>query len=167
MKKLLVMATAILFTASISAFASGTNPKAGHSKQINYQIPFKKIVVSNDIDLVLHENVNKSLNVSGLAQDIENVDWKIKNNVLYLKSKKGSLKDKVKVTLSVTQLKEIVVKGESAVSSAGHLASPTLYIFIENDSYVSIRNFGQIYVNNTPDTELEIKKIVGEVIIGK
>lgn len=167
MKKLFAMATAIVFTASISAFAADTNPENVTSKIIDYQMSFRKIVLSNDIELVLQEDGEKSLKVSGKEADVEKVDWKIKNNVLYLKSKKGSLKDKVVVTLSVHQLEEIVIKGESAVNSAGWLTSPNLHVYIAGDSFVSIRNVGQIYVKNTPDTDLDVKKIVGEVKIGK
>src|SRR5688572_22540418 len=98
MKKLIAMAVAILLTACIAAFASGKNTPSMPQKQFMYHLSFYKIVVTDDIDLQLKESDNKVIEFSGNTADVENVDWKIKDEVLYLGSKKGSLKDKVAVT---------------------------------------------------------------------
>lgn len=167
MKKVIVMAAAILFTAGISAFASGTNPIVTTVKEISYQVPFDKIVVEDDIDLVLQESTDKLLSISGDEADVQKLDWKIKKNVLYIKSSNGSLKNKVTVKISVNQLKEISIDGESALTSFGYLASPKLFVLVEGDSYVALKNAGTIYLKNGASTTFEVKKSVGKVVIGK
>ena len=167
MKKVIVMAAAILFTAGISAFASGTNPIVTTVKEITYQMSFDKIIVEDDIDLVLQESTNKLISISGDEADVQKLDWKIKKNVLYIKSSNGSLKNKVTVKISVNQLKEILIDGETALTSFGYLASPKLSVLVEGDGYVALKNAGAIYVRNGASTTFEVKKSVGEVVIGK
>ena len=167
MKKLIAMAIAILITAGITAFATDKKPGMISQKQFDYQIRFSRIVVADDIDVELKESNNKIIDVSGEEASIENVSWKIKDDVLYLKSKKGSLKEKVKVTINVSELKELFIKGKSTVRSSGHLSSPALHVYMEDDCVVSIKNVGQIYVINGYDTEIDVKKIVGDVQVGR
>jgi DUF4097 and DUF4098 domain-containing protein YvlB len=165
MKKLITMVAAIFLTAGISAFASGTNDGTSPGKRINYQVSFSKIELSDDIDLVLHESQNKFIDVTGNTADIEKVNWKIKDGILFISSKKGSLKDKVKVIVSVNQLKKLEIYGESTVNSLGELSSKELHVSIEGDSYVALKNSGEIHITNSPNTQLEVKRIVGDVSV--
>lgn len=158
------MAIALLVTAFITAFAS---EKPLPLKRSDYQISFNKIVVYDDIDLQLEESDTKNIALTGKDADVENIDWKIKDNVLYLQSKKGSLKDKVKVQVTVNQLKEIVVNGRSVVSSNGALLSPKLYVYVQSDCYVALKNTGAIHVIEGADTEIKIKTMKGDVSLGK
>ena len=158
------MAIAILVTALITAFAS---EKPLPQKQSDYQISFNKIVVYDDIDLQLEESDIKNIALTGKDADVQNIDWKIKDNVLYLQSKKGSLKDKVKVQVTVNQLKEIVVNGRSVVSSNGALLSPKLYVYVQSECYVALKNTGEIHVIEGADTEIKIKTMKGDVSLGK
>ena len=97
--------------------------------------------------------------------DIERVDWKIKNGILYLSSKKGTLKDKVKVTVSVNQLQRLDVFGKSTVNSLGELASKSLVVTIDGDSYVALKNSGNIHIINSVNTELDVRRLVGDVVV--
>lgn len=165
MKKLITMAVALFFSAGISTFASGTNGEKTPGKRINYQLAFSKIELSDDIDLVLHESTNQVIDISGAEADIERVNWKIKNGILYLSSRKGSLKDKVKVTVSVNQLKRLDVFGKSTVNSLGELASKSLMVTIDGDSYVALKNSGNIHITNSVNTELDVRRLVGDVVV--
>jgi hypothetical protein len=167
MKKIFAMAAAILFTAGISAFASGSNPGQVPVKQFDYQLSFDRVVIEDDIDLVLEENTNKFLTVNGNDKDIEKLDWQIKKGVLYLKSKKGSLKNKISVRVTVSQLKEIFINDESSVRSTGNLASPKLSVTIKGDGFASIKNLGPIHVSNDSYTDMDIRRLVGDVVLGK
>lgn len=167
MKKLIAMATAILFTAGISAFAAGSNTGDAPDRRINYQLDFSKIELSDDIDLVLQESTNKFIDVTGNEASIDQVDWKIKDGVLYIRSKKGSLKDKVKVTVSVNQLKRLDIYGQSVVNSIGQLNSAILRVTIDGDSYVALKNVGAIYILTSPNTKLDVHRLVGEVEVGR
>lgn len=165
MKKLIAMAIAILITASIAAFATEKEPASVISKQFNYQLSFSRIVVADDIDLQLTESSNKIIDIAGENADVEKLEWKIKGDILYLGSKKGSLQNKVKVSINVNQLKEIIIKGKSTIHSVGALHSSNLYVYMADDCFVSIKNTGQIYVINGFDTEVDIKRMVGEVVV--
>ena len=64
------------------------------NQKTNYQLSFTRMVIENDIDILLVENPEKSIEFTGTDADIAKVEWKIKNGVLHIKSKKGSLKGK-------------------------------------------------------------------------
>ena len=164
MKKIIAMAICILITAFIAAFAA---EKPIPQKQSDYQISFNRIVVYDDIDLQLEESDTKNIALTGKDADVQNIDWKIKDNVLYLQSKKGSLKDMVKAQVTVDQLKEIVVKGQSVVSSNGALLSPRLDVYVHSDCYVALKNTGEIHVIEGAETEVNVKTLKGDVRLGK
>lgn len=167
MKKLITMAVATLLTAGTAVFASGKPPVTMPQKQFDYQLSFSKIVVDDDIDLQLKEGSVKTIDLEGKDKDVENVAWKIKNDVLYIQSKRGSLKEKVKVIVSVNHLKELVIMGASMVKSEGALLSPTLYVHVDSESYVAIKSTGRIFIVSNPGTELQVEKMLGDVQIGK
>jgi len=166
MKKIIAMAAAILLTTGITAFAAEKKLDKQLSHKTNYQLSFSRMEVENDIDILLVENPEKSLEFTGADADIAKVDWKIKNGVQQIRSKKGSLKGKVKITIHVSSLKEIVIKGESQVRSDGELNSALLNIFLDGESFVSIHNIGGINVVSEVGTELDVHKAVGNVRIG-
>ena len=107
----------------------------------------------------------KSSNTAEVARSLNRL--LADENVLYIKSSNGSLKNKVTVKISVNQLKEILIDGETALTSFGYLASPKLFVLVEGDSYVALKNAGAIYVKNGASTTFEVKKSVGRVVIGK
>lgn len=163
MKRIAIITAALLITTGLSSFAKGIYPSA--SEKGIYQQSFSKIVVTNDIDVSLTESIDKSIEVSGDEENIRQVEWKIKDGILYLKSKKGSLKGKVHVNLSVSQLKSIDVIGTSYIRSNGGLNSKALKVSINGESYVSIKNTGSIEVNKDGDTDLNVKRWSGDVSI--
>ena len=167
MKKSIVMAAAILLTAGIAVFAADAKPAGSPKKQFDYQIAFSKIVISDDINVILKEDNERIIYINGIDEAIEKVDWKIKDGTLYLKSKHGSLKNKATVSINVKQLEEVYIKGKSTVTSAGYLLSPNLHIFLENDCNIAIKNTGQIYVLNAYGVELDVKSVVGDVRVGR
>ncbi|MEJ7588751.1 MAG: hypothetical protein WKI04_14425 [Ferruginibacter sp.] len=63
----------------------------------------------------------------------------------------------------MNQLKEIVVRGQSNISSEGSLLSPVLHVFVEEDCYVSIKNSGMIYIIKSRGTEINVEKSTGDV----
>ena len=165
MKKLITMALAILITAFIAVFASGSNPVPMPPKHFTYQMAFSKIVVSDDINVRLKETGDKVIDVFGTDADIENVDWKIRDGVLYLKSKKGSFQDMAYITVDVNQLEKVIIQGKSTVSSIGSLLSPSLYVYMEDAATVKIKNTGKIHVINNNRIDLHVKKSIGDVSV--
>ena len=166
MKKIFPMVTTIILTAGITASAAGTGHEKIASQKTSYQLSFAKLQVCDDIDIMLVETPEKSLEFNGTDADIAKVDWKIKDGVLYIKSKAGSLKGKVKLTVNVSHLKEIAIKGDSEVRSDGELSSASLKIYLDGSSFISVRNRGMINVVNEDGTELEVRRVVGDVVFG-
>ena len=165
MKKLITMALAILITAFIAVFASGNTAVSMPPKHFTYQMAFNKIVVSDDINVRLKETGDKVIDIFGTDADIENVDWKIRDGVLYLAGKKGTFEDKAYVTVDVSQLERVTIRGKSTVSSIGPLLSPSLYVYMEDASNVKITNTGKIYVATHNHIDLDVKKTIGDVSV--
>ncbi len=168
MKKILTMAIAIILTAGFTASAADNGCNKPNTQKVGYQLSFAKLVVSDDIDIVIKESNEKAIEFSGADGSIEKVDWKISKGVLHISSKKGSLKGKVKICVYVSssQLKEIAVKGDSDVRSAGFLNAHSLKITIDGNSFIAIKNNGTIHVVNEDGVELDVRKAIGDVTIG-
>lgn len=164
MKKVLTMVTAIILTASLSAFATGNETPTG--KQVSYELSFTKLQVQDGIDLVLVESNSRLIEFTGSDADVEKVNWTISNGVLTISSKKGSLRGKVKLVVNVNNLSEIYVKDGSGISSAGQLNSALLKIYVSGDSFISIRSTGDIRVIKSGDTDLDITTATSRVFFG-
>lgn len=167
MKKTILMAAAILLTASAQVFAGDNNNEKPSSLKTSYQLPFTKLQVKNDIDIRLVENTEKSIAFSGSDAAISKVEWKIKNGVLYISAKKGaSLKNKVTITVNVSQLQSLEIRGNSEVKSEGKLSSAMLKVYIDGSCTVDLQNKGSITIYNETDNDLEVKKVAGDVQFG-
>ncbi len=165
MKKLIALFAAIILTGSLSVFAEPTEIKGYFSKQSSYELTFTKIVIQDDIDLVIYENATSNIQFDGSTENIAKVEWKIKKGVLYINSKRGSLKNKVMVTIDVKKLSEISIEGNSSVRSLGVLNSNELNVYVKSQSYVALRSTGSINIINTSDSEMDVKEQIGKVTI--
>ncbi|MFT3682795.1 MAG: DUF2807 domain-containing protein [Ferruginibacter sp.] len=164
--KLTAIITAFVLTATgFSATAAGTNNETGSTNKVSYQSSFNKIVVQDGIELRLTESSEKSMQFSGSDADVKKVDWKIQGNTLYIKSKKGSLKAKVTIELSVNQLKALHVLGNSDIISAGELKSNNLEVYVDGGGVIALQSRGSIYIEQASGTELDVKKSEGDVTI--
>lgn len=103
-----------------------------------------KIIIEDDIDVTLHESDEKSIHLEGRKEDISAIRWRIKDGVLYLSSRSGSLKDKVLVTVDVSGLKQIEPNGASEVKSPAIFIRGPLDIYLNGSCYVNIKNAGKI-----------------------
>ena len=164
MKKVLTMVTAIILTASLSAFAAGNEKPV--NKQAMYELAFTKLQVQDGIDIMLVESDSKAIEFKGADADVDKVEWTIKNGVMKISSKKGSLKGKVQLIVNVNSLGELYVKDGSAVQSMGRLVSSFLKIYLDSEASVSIRSTGDIKVIKIGDTELDVRKATDRVFFG-
>ncbi len=163
MKKFLLIAALTAFTTA-GSFANTTSVNSADVKTVTLApASFSKIVVQDDIDVVLTESAEASISFDGKTADIYKVTWEVKDGVLYLKSKAASLKDKVTVTIGTQQLKELVVKGTSAVTTEGTLNTPVLTVYMYDTPNVQIKNRGHIHLENKSEQELFFSKKVGGV----
>ncbi|MES2848536.1 MAG: DUF2807 domain-containing protein [Bacteroidota bacterium] len=161
MKRVLTIATAIILATTSTAFAGNhDNPV---NKTTSYESSFTKIQVEDGIDILLVESADKSIEFEGDEAAIAKVDWKIKDGVMHISSKKGSLRGKVKLIVNVNNLRELSVKDGSEVMSYGQLKSASLRIFLDGDAFISVKSSGNITLSNTGDTDLEVRRVEGNV----
>ncbi|MBS1741878.1 MAG: DUF2807 domain-containing protein [Bacteroidetes bacterium] len=156
-----------LLTAGLASFA-GNNPeelKIYRTQQFSYAINFNKIVVKDNIDLVIYENASTNIQFDGNKEDIDNVEWKIKNGVLIIGTKKGHIKNKVIVTIDVAKLTEITLEGQSVIRSLGNLDTPELTVYMKAGCVAAIRNTGTINIINTDETEMNVIQRTGNVTV--
>lgn len=163
MKKVFTIATAIILATAATAFA-GTPENPGN-KKASYESSFTKLQVEDGIEIILVESPDKAIEFDGSESAVAKVDWKIKNGVMYISSKKGSLKGKVKLVMNVSNLREIYLKEGSEVRSEGQLDTPSLRIYLDGDSFVSVRSNGNISLSTADFTDLEVRRVVGDVEI--
>lgn len=164
MKRVLTMVTAIILTASLSAFSTGKeNPV---NKQASYDLSFSKLYVQDGIDIVLVESGSKAIEFIGNDADADKVDWKITNGEMKISSKKGSLKGKITLLVNVSNLNEILVKDGSEVRSRGQLNSDSLKIYLDGDAHISIKSTGDIRVIKIGETDIDIKTATNRVFFG-
>lgn len=164
MKKVLTMVTAIILTASLSAFATGNEKPEG--KQAMYELTFTKLHVQDGIDIMLVESDSRAIEFKGTDANVDKVEWSIQNGVMKISSKKGSLKGKVQLIVSVNSLRELYVKDGSDVHSKGRLATSSLKIYLDGDASVSIKSTGDIRVIKVGDTDLDIRTATERVFFG-
>ncbi len=162
MKKLIAFIA--VFTLGLSAFA-GTELKGYQSEKFSYGLSFNKIVVEDNIDLVIYENSTTNIQFDGTKADIANVEWKVKKGVLYLSSKKGHFKNKVIVTIDVAKLYEVTLLGQSSIRSLGNLDTPELNVYLRAGCFAAIRNTGSINIVNTDDSEMNVMQKTGDVSV--
>ena len=165
MKRIIIITAAFMLTAGLSAFAKKTKPSATVIEKNFYQLSFSKIVVEDDIDIYLSENADKSIEISGDSKYTQQVEWKIKSGVLYIKSSNGSLKDKVKVNISVNQLSILLIKGNSDVKSEGALNSGELKVIVDGEGYIALKNTGTISIEKSDNINLNIHRTAGNVMV--
>ena len=135
MKKILLMSAAFILATGSLVLAQQPALKFYSAEDSRYSLQFSKIIIEDDIDVTLHESDEKSIHLEGRKEDIPDIKWKIKDGVLYLSSRSGSLKDKVLVTVDVSGLKQIEINGASEVKSLGNLHSGPLDIYLNGEKF--------------------------------
>ena len=108
MKRIMVAVAAVLISGAVIASPLGDSKKdkASVAKDVTIGADYYKIVVDDDIDLALVESGKKDMRIFAKGNTHDDVNWKIKDGVLYLSSNGSSLKDKVKITLTVNKLRQ-------------------------------------------------------------
>lgn len=163
MKKIIILTSAFFMSVGLSAFAGENKKNAVGTAKIFYQSSFSKIVVEDDIDIHLLESTDRLIEFTGDKTDIQQIEWKIKEGVLYVKSKNGSLKNKVQVSINVNQICDLLVRGDSDVRSDGALNSEKLQVVVDGEGYIAIQNTGTITIEKSDDIRLRVKRVSGNV----
>lgn len=167
MKRIMVAVVAVLISGAVIASPRGDSKKDKSSvvKDVTIGADYYKIVVDDDIDLALVESGKKDMRILAKGNSHDDVNWQIKDGVLYLSSNGSSLKDKVKITLTVNKLRQLIVNGASNIHSVGYLQSPGISVTINGDCIVALQNKGAIELKRTPDADMEVTKATGTVYV--
>ena len=163
MKRIAIITTVFMLTAGLSAFAKEKNQAAIVTEKGIYQLSFSKIIVANDIDIRLSESTDRIIEISGDSKYSQQVEWKIKDGVLNIRSKTGSLKNKVVVSISVNQLSDLLITGNSDVKSEGALNSKELKVLFDGEGNISLKNTGIIRIERGDAIDMEVERVSGKV----
>lgn len=163
MKKIfLAVCSFALFFFANTVNATKPKPLAKEVVTTNYQLSFSKLEITDDINVVLVESINKQMDVQGTLKDIANFKWEIKDGVMKLSTKKRSNGDKLTITLYVNGLKELTVFGKSIISSLGSL-STALNVHLLDEACLAISNKQAINVFRNYAIDVSVKASKGDV----
>lgn len=165
MKKLFIIALGLIATGT-TAMAEPANPCI--SAPDSYSRPadcitrgsYHTIRVEDGIDIVLTESDLAGITVMATDKVKKDVRIKIVNGELKISSSRKSLKNKAIVYVPVSNLKRLVIDGDSHVTSSGVLNSRTLNVLIIGEARFEIRNNGDVVMESDLDTELHMEKKV-------
>jgi Putative auto-transporter adhesin, head GIN domain len=158
MNKLLIAAVYLLCITA-TGFTSRDEKKDNSSKTATKSIiAYQSLVINDDIDVVLTEADSTNISVTGTLKDIQSVSHFTKKGVLYVHSKKGSLRGKVTVHLSVNNLKQVEINGMSSVTSNGTLNSRKLKVRVNGEAIVHLKTFGKFVVEGDERFDLHFEK---------
>lgn len=146
---------------SNNSFASSV-PAKRESKTIQYQLGFSKLIVEDDINVVLVESTLKQMDVLGSEKELQSFTWSVKDGAMTISSKKRNHGEKITVTLYVQGLKELNVLGSSIISSLGHLKTP-LAVHLKDEACVALSSKESITVFRDYQIELNVKNQTGKV----
>ena len=160
MKKQFVSIILIAVLSYLPAAAAPVTPAKDNTVQVALAAPFHRMVVCNNVNVVLVDVASQQASIKGKAKWREAVKLEVKDGVLTVSSSRSSSMKQATVYIPVQQLEGITVKGYSDIESKGTLHSQKLNIHIEGDCRVSVLNDGLVTVSNGPlhDFEYEVKK---------
>ena len=144
----IIIATVLSF---FNATAAPEKPVKDNTVKVSVTASFNRIVVRDNVDVVLVEMPSQDVSIKGKARQCEDVKLEVKEGVLTIASRRPSAMKQAVVYVPVQQIESITVKGYSNVTSAGSLRSARLHIKIEGECRVNVINSGPVTVSNGPD----------------
>ncbi len=155
-KTIFTIALAVISIFTLSA-KSDSKSKASTSSTA-----FHTIVIQDAVNVVLSETVTSQVQN---IQDVHNLNWKVKNGVLYISKQRRSESINV-VNISVQNLKKIILYDGAQVNAAGLQTSDKLIVRLNGNSSASITSSGKIELINGEDVQLSVYKKLGDVYTG-
>ena len=165
MKKIIsAICLAVVLMVTQTAHATKPKPLAKEVVTSNYQMSFSKLVVEDDINVVLIESIHKQIDVQGTLKDINSINWVIKDGIMKLSTKKRNVGERLTITLYVNGLKELTVFGKSIISSIGSLSTP-INVHLLDEACLAISNKQAINVFRNYAIDVNVKSSKGAVKI--
>lgn len=155
MKKQILVTLVLMISVFTTAFA-GKNKEtlAPSSQKISVNDEIKKIVVEGNVDVVLFEDSKAAIYLFG---DTKTTSVSQHNGVLTVKN--SSLRgEKTLVYVPVNGIKEIEVKDNAKVSSAGPLTTGDLTVYVNGDCNINLKATGKINLVEGEAVEMIVEK---------
>jgi hypothetical protein len=148
------------FISSLMAIAFGAlSAAAQDAEQIHVNAGnVERVNIANNMDVVLIPGQHTDKAISLNAEATKSISLRLSDNSMTISPlRQISRKERIKVYLYVNNLKTISVESNSLVKTIGVLDSPTLEVFVDNDSRVHLKTNGDVKANSLSDTEVSVK----------
>lgn len=146
MKKIIMLALGFISLATIATAAPA-------EKKFNVQ-NISRLIVSDDINVILKDGPEGEITISGDKRLVSRVTYYSVNGVLIIKSKKGSLRNKVTVTVPVHNLQFLEVNDNCCVFTKGSIQSTMLNVKMKGEGRIDLKTIGQMVVEADRDIDL-------------
>ena len=156
MKKNFITVSVALFLLALQSFAEG-NPVS--SRKIENVAAFEKIIVSDNINVLLVTEENNTIFVEGKTEYLNAVSVSSAGGILTIKSSNKKTGSKIMVYVPVKKLSSIEITGDSKVMSAGVIDTPELKVLIEADCKLGLQTTGKIIIQYTEDFDFNFTKV--------
>lgn len=155
MKKQILVTLVLMISVFTTAFAEkNSGVFAPASKKISVKEEIQKIVVEGNVDVVLFEDNNAAIYMFG---NTSTTTISQTNGVLNVKNSKTT-GEKTLVYIPVTDIREIEVKDNAKVSSAGPLISGELTVYVNGNCHIDLKATGKINLVEGEFTEMIVEK---------
>lgn len=92
--------------------------------------------------------------LEGKENDVSKIWFTFKNNKLIIHANRKNNFDELKIYLSATMLKHVLINGDGDISSTGIIKTDNLHIWLNGNVKVKINIIGNISVDAFNDTDL-------------
>jgi hypothetical protein len=155
MKKQILVTLVLMISVFTTAFAEKQKESlAPSSQKISVKDNFQKILVEGNVDVVLFEDNNAAIYMFG---DTKTTTVSQTNGVLTVKNTNLS-GEKTLVYVPVSDIKEIEVRNNAKVSSAGPLISGELTVYVNGDCHIELKATGKINLIEGESVEMIVEK---------
>ena len=161
MKKLI---TAVMSVMLLNATAFSLTPKnplitGASTKEIVPASSFRYISVDDNIQLVLMADYSKtSVTVAGDAAAVDQLNISVKKNEMKISSPKHLKKGSVIVYVPAKDISYITLGSGASVYANESLKLKTLTVFLNVDSGINLKTFGEIIIKEADGCDLVYQK---------
>jgi len=120
-------------------------------RELKSEMPFNKLVVEADIDVVLTEESSTKVVIEGEISSAAAAKISVENGVMTISSKKSWRNQRTVVYLPVRNLRTIVINGDANISSSNTLHTMRMQLMVNGNCEVNLRVRGTVEVSYSDD----------------
>jgi hypothetical protein len=142
----------------VNAIAGGGKEKKSYVRTIEINNAITKIIISGNVEVALTEDKQSNITIEGKREIAEQVRVVNEKGQLQIFAKSSSGKNRPKVTIPVSHLKTLVVRGEAFVYSSAMLHSDKINVLVDGLCTISLKSTGSIVVESTDEYYLKYSR---------